>query len=356
MATDIQTIQSKTINWLRFPLIVLVVYIHNYGAVYNFSPNIDWTNIASVDVYEIIRILFSKVISHLAVPCFFFISGYLFFYNINDFSKKTYISKLKKRLFTLFIPYLLWNIIAIIFDFFNFYSYHNLSRSFIHTINNLWYYFTNPLDYPLWYVRNLMILSALSPVYFYLLKKWPQFFLGIFIVVLLLWGHSTNINSIVFFGFGAYLSINKLNIISTFRSIKLPMYIIAVITMCLCVYFNSKYTDMGKRIYPLFLLSGIISIFNLASICIEKEIIKEKKLLTNSVFFIYAIHVLLPISWTNVFFQQAFSACEGNYSLYTVIYLIQPIIKTALCIVIFLLMKMIVPKTVYLLSGSRISS
>lgn len=356
MATDIQTIQSKTINWLRFPLIVLVVYIHNYGAVYNFSPNIGWTNITSVDVYEIIRILFSKVISHLAVPCFFFISGYLFFYNINVFSKKTYISKLKKRLFTLLIPYLLWNIIAIIFDFCDFYSKHNILDSITHTINNLWYFFTNPLDYPLWYVRNLMILSALSPIYFYLFKRKTLLFVGLFIVILLVFGHSTNINSIVFFGLGAYLSINKLNIISTFRSIKLPMYIIAFITMCLCVYFNSKYTDIGKRIYPLFLLSGIISVFNLASICIEKEIIKEKKLLTSSVFFIYAIHVLLPISWTNAYFQQAFSLCEGNYGLCTVIYLIQPLLKTALCIALFLLMKMIVPKAVYLLSGSRISS
>lgn len=354
MATDIQTIQSKTINWLRFPLIVLVVYIHNYGSVYNFTPNIDWTNITSMDVYEIIRIIFSKVISHLAVPCFFFISGYLFFYNINDFSKKTYISKLKKRVYTLLIPYILWNIIAIIFDFYTFYSNHNLSNSFIHAINNLWYFFTNPLDYPLWYVRNLMILSALSPIYFYLFKRKTLFFIGLFIVILLVLGHSTNINSVVFFGLGAYLSINKLNIISTFRSIKVPMYIIAVITMCLCVYFNSKYTDTGKRIYPLFLISGIISVFNIASNYVEKGVLKEKKILTSSVFFIYAIHVLLPISWTNAYFQQAFSLCEGNYGLCTVIYLIQPLLKTALCIAIFLLMKMMLPKVVYLLSGSRI--
>ncbi len=355
MTTDFQVIQSKTINWLRFPLIVLVVYIHNYGAAYNFSPVIDWTNISSIDVYEIIRIYFSKVISHLAVPCFFFISGYLFFYNINDFSKKTYVSKLNKRVYTLLIPYLLWNIIAIIFDFCNFYSKHSFSDSISHSINNLWYFFTNPLDYPLWYVRNLMILSIVSPLFFYPLKKIPYAFVFLLVLGLFIGGYMTNVNSVVFFGFGAFLSINKLNIISTFRRIKIPIYIIAFITMCLCVYFNSKYTETGKRIYPLFLLTGIISIFNLASICVEKELFNEKKILTSSVFFIYAIHVLLPISWTNAYFQHAFSLCEGNYGLCTVLYLIQPLLKTALCIAIFLLLRMIAPKVVYLLSGSRSS-
>ncbi len=355
MIKDFQVIQSKTINWLRFPLIVLVVYIHNYGSAYDYSPIINWTNISSIDIYEIIRILFSKVISHIAVPCFFLISGYLFFYNVCDFNKQIYVSKLKKRVKTLLVPYLLWNIIAIIIDFCNYYGNHNLTDSINHTINNLWYFFTNPLDYPLWYVRNLMILSVVSPLFFYLLKKIPYALVLLLVLGLFIGGYKTNVNSAVFFGFGAFLSINKVNIITTFRRIKIPIYIIAFITMCLCVYFNSKYTETGKRIYPLFLLTGIISIFNLASICVEKELFKEKKILTSSVFFIYAIHVLLPISWTNVYFQHAFSLSEGNYGLCTVLYLIQPILKTALCIVIFLLLKMIAPKVVYLLSGSRSS-
>ena len=137
-------IQFKTIKWLRFPLIVLVVYIHNYGSPYDYSPIINWTSISGFDLYEIIRIFISKVISHIAVPCFFFISGYLFFSNIVFFNKQTYLSKLKKRINTLFIPYLLWNIIAIFIDFCNFNGKHNLYDSISHTFNNLWFYFTIP--------------------------------------------------------------------------------------------------------------------------------------------------------------------------------------------------------------------
>lgn len=355
MTTDFQITQSKTINWLRFPLIVLVVYIHNYESAYDYSPIINWTSITSIDIYEIIRIFFSKVISHIAVPSFFFISGYLFFYKTKEFTKKVYLSKLTKRIYTLLIPYILWNIIAITFDFCNFYSKHNISDSFIHIVNNLWYFFTNPLDYPLWYVRNLIILSLFSPVYYYLLNKWPQLFVCLFILVLLICGHSTNINSIVFFGLGAYLSINNFNIITTFRKIRIPMYIIALITMLLCVYFNSKYSEIGKRIYPIFILSGVISIFNIASFFIEKNIFKESKFLTSSVFFIYAIHILLPISWTDIYFKQAFLLCNDNFILQTIIYLLQPLVKTALCLLLFIAMKTLTPKFVNVLCGNRLS-
>lgn len=353
MDKDFQLIQSKTINWLRFPLIVLVVYIHNYGSPYDYTPIINWANLSSYDIYEIIRIFFSKVISHLAVPCFFFISGYLFFYNIDELNKLTYITKLKKRIKTLLIPYLLWNSFAVIIDFYNFKNNSSFSDSIIHTASNLWYYFYNPLDYPLWYVRNLIILSIISPLYFKIINKGPIFFAILLLLFLIVLGDKTNANSFVFFGFGALLSIKKLNIITTFRRIKKPMYIIALITMCLCVYYNSKYTNLGKRIYPLFILSGIISIFNIASFSIEKNYLKENVFLTSSVFFIYAIHILDPIIWMDKYFNQAFTLFEGNYWLCLFIYLIQPLIKISLCIILFFIMKCIVPKFVNIATGSR---
>ena len=133
------------------------------------------------------------------------------------------------------------------------------------------------------------------------------------------------------------------------------MYIIALITMLLCVYFNSKYSEIGKRIYPIFILSGVISIFNIASFFIEKNIFKESKFLTSSVFFIYAIHILLPISWTDIYFKQAFLLCNDNFILQTIIYLLQPLVKTALCLLLFIAMKTLTPKFVNVLCGNRLS-
>lgn len=101
-------LQSKVLDWLRFPMILLVVYIHYYG------DNIPQTSIVGCCIYDSIRITISHVISRAAVPIFFLISGYYFFYNTDSFNYKIYIKKLRKRVNTILIPYLIWNGIFIL--------------------------------------------------------------------------------------------------------------------------------------------------------------------------------------------------------------------------------------------------
>lgn len=63
---------SKAISFLRLPLMLIVVISHvNIG--YHTMP-----------LYETIYDILSVQIGHSAVYLFFFISGYLFFYNIQN--------------------------------------------------------------------------------------------------------------------------------------------------------------------------------------------------------------------------------------------------------------------------------
>ena len=100
---------SKTISYLRFPLIVGVVFIHNKMAEINVQGDIvsydDWPWLTYTMDF------FSSVLPTIAVPLFFFISGFLFFYKV-DFDKNVYIKKLKSRYHTLVIPYLIWNFVG----------------------------------------------------------------------------------------------------------------------------------------------------------------------------------------------------------------------------------------------------
>lgn len=105
-------IQSKTINWLRFPLAVAVVLIH-------ISPKIDtqsinYSSLSSDDLYALFASLFSHVITYIAVPCFFLFSGFLFFFKVNRFTRELYFKKLRVRALTLLVPYLLWNLLPIL--------------------------------------------------------------------------------------------------------------------------------------------------------------------------------------------------------------------------------------------------
>lgn len=105
-------LQSETLKAIRFPLAVMVVFIHSFSMGDYDQPN--WTHLSGMDINVAKRILFSHVITHIAVPTFYLISGYFFFYKVTNFDFATYKGKLRKRIHTLLIPYILWNTLPIL--------------------------------------------------------------------------------------------------------------------------------------------------------------------------------------------------------------------------------------------------
>ena len=107
MRLDNQTeisILSKTMTYLRFPLIIAVVFIHTQLG----ETIINGESVAEESKFIIHDILFHIItneLARIAVPLFFFISGFLFFYKTDSFTLEKYKNKLKKRFRTLLIPY-----------------------------------------------------------------------------------------------------------------------------------------------------------------------------------------------------------------------------------------------------------
>ena len=88
-------LQSKVIAFLRFPLIVLVLFAHC-----NFTTISEaW---ASLPFASQVIDIFSRRVASNAVPIFFFISGYLFF-KTGLFSIDIWLKKLTRRFQSLFV-------------------------------------------------------------------------------------------------------------------------------------------------------------------------------------------------------------------------------------------------------------
>lgn len=109
---------DNTLNYItivRFPLIVLVVALHSKI----------WINdLVDVNTLSLSRFLSELItqLTMLAVPTFFVISGYLFFRNMptkGAFPLSIFVRKLQSRVYTLFIPYMLWNMFVVIVKGFN---------------------------------------------------------------------------------------------------------------------------------------------------------------------------------------------------------------------------------------------
>ena len=104
----------KKKEFVSFLLSIRVFFIHS-----NFAPEITSESMISL-VNHKVSYFFANSITRFAVPMFFMLSGISFF---KGYESKQYPAKIKSRLFTLVIPYLLWNTIWMLWEIFTSHSF-----------------------------------------------------------------------------------------------------------------------------------------------------------------------------------------------------------------------------------------
>ena len=259
------SIQSRTIECLRFFCAALVVLIHTFGPL---GPRgASYKN----GIYDVVRIVISQGFCRVAVPIFFLFSGYLFFIKLEDWNRQVWINKLKKRVHTLLIPYFLWNLIAIVASLYFYFAGGNSPnlaswfksigglRAFWNSLSGLW-----PIDGPLWFVRNLIILVILSPIIHFYLKRTG--IIGLLILGILYvfrWWKEIpgfEIAGIMFFSLGGFFSIHKIDFSLFFKKYRL---LTSCISIPLLIGIVLTYGIYNKQYYILryiFTLVGSASV------------------------------------------------------------------------------------------------
>ena len=111
MGKNKEKLQSKVVDFLRFPLMIGVVIIHSRFTIILQPQMLEYVQTGGIYFY--VSWLFSKVIFGICVPVFFFISGYLFFREGN-LTIQSYVYKLKRRFFSVFVPFFCWNLIYVL--------------------------------------------------------------------------------------------------------------------------------------------------------------------------------------------------------------------------------------------------
>lgn len=363
---------SETIAFLRFPLIVAVVFAHsNFFEKGLYANGIKYAFEGSgVEIIEYIVRLTYYVLPRITVPVFFLISGFLFFYSIKEFDKATYTKKLSKRVQSLVIPYFLWNFIAIAVKFCLSYSSKSVEIHFtLRRLLNTLFYCDNfngifvlvsgpnkppyPIDVPLWYIRDLFLMVLISPLLYYLIKKIG----GSLIIVLgILWyGIKTALNpeigfifmfipSIFFFSWGAYYGINKLNFVEEFRRFKfLPL--MWIVLAAADTYFRNVYIHYVENFV------GVMAVVQIASLIVESGKVKIPRLLTESSFFIYALHILVLRRFAITLFELL-NLPNNNFVLLTA-YFVIPLLTISFCVLVYMILNRKAPLLCRLLTGGR---
>jgi len=341
---------SAAITWLRFPLIFFIILLHCYSVV-RLEGN---HSIYFRTVYP-----FALWIGETGVPVFFFISGYLFF-----LSKKNYSQKLKTRFHTLLIPYLLWNsillslyLVAYAAGFPQDINHRNIaSFTFIDYLRLFWdrgsYDNGNfvPLLCPFWYIRNLLIMSFLSPILYYIIKYARE----LFILFVAGWWLFTYDNAfipqtILFFSLGAYFSIhdiNPLELVIRYKELFLALFLLFAMSD---IFTHTIYgTVFNLQAHRLALIFNIPVLFLVADYCVQKNISYKK--LPNAAFIVFAVHYPIVVTLRKICVAKFSSAPD---SIHIMLYFLCVILSTLLSLLIYRILERCSPKLKSILSGSR---
>ena len=361
----------QTIDYLRFPLIVGVVFIHNNIGSFTIQGNeVDYGELWPWVGYVVY--FFSKVLPSVSVPLFFFISGFLFYYNV-DFCIDVYKQKIKRRCNTLLIPYLIWNFVGFIILLIQmhprFMTLFPLLQDYRIDITEFLSYFYGknlpmdppddaaaPIDYPLWFVRDLMVLVLASPIIYWGIKRCKFFFVAGLGVVWLFQllnyiGLPFECNkSIFFFPLGAYFSINRLNFVEIFNESWWSPFLFALLAIVNTLSYAGLIPFLNNYLRPFNLFVGMIASVYLISFLIRKNKIHINKFLSNASFFVFAAHGLFISKYMKVIIMVV---QPSNPFVVIFLYFFVTISSIFICLGIYRILNNKIPLVAQLLTGGR---
>lgn len=339
---NISTKQSNKIKILSFCSIIFVVWMHAYYLESERWPIIYFAQ------------KFVALFADFAVPLFFIISGFLFFTNFNKVggTANFFISKIKKRMRTLILPYVIWCTLFIA-EIFIIGSFVDLNTDYFAYCrqeswwNFLLYVYFKPAAFHLWFVRDLFIVILCSPIIYLFIRYLPIYvqvigllLLGVFqFVPMVSWG-------LFWFTIGAMFSINQREI---FYFIKPKLAILCLIAFCVVVasfvIFDISLASNQYYAAPVILL-GVIGIWKGSDcVCTFTSI----KSILHYTFFVYCSHIPLLNIVKTIIHPRLLESSIGC----TLGFLLSPIITISICLIAGKLLQSISPSVYRILSGGR---
>ena len=294
---------SDVITWLRFPMIVGIILLHTPiidrcigGTVYYPSDNFPVLNVICNHVLK-------ADICEAFVPLFFFISGFLFFYRAVPFTREIYVRKLRSRLHTLMVPYLLWNTAFMCFVALIHWLMPSLlseKRSFVEmSLPEIAgaYWDLNQGLIPLWFIRDLMIVNLFTPLIYVCLRGRHGIYVVLALAALFLSGHYHYIPGIGMrcafpYILGAWFSVNEKSFIIRRKQLRVVMMVICLLSLAVetVLYVVNGPTFWQNR---LLLIVMLMTIPQMVASGLEAGSLTVRRSWADSSFFAFVFHMFI---------------------------------------------------------------
>lgn len=255
-------------------------------------------------------------------------------------SNNFYFIKIRKRVKTLFVPYVLWNIIVLI----SFFLAQSLFPEMMSGANKpikdfslsdfIWSFWDTskilpgmqpyPICFQLWFIRDLMVMSLIAFIVKFVVDRIP--------VIILIAGFFWIIGSkpifpglsfaaLFFFSIGAFLSLrNNINSITRQNVTILYLAVIYLVISTLALFVNNSWFGILRN---LSVIVGVYLFIETIPFVMNTLSAKTIKSLAKSSFFIYAYHTIPMTIIIRIAVKTFFP--DSNFEL-LLIYFISPIL------------------------------
>ena len=343
---------SDKLRVLSLISILYVLYIHS-GFHSNEIEGMIWN-------YRCQEFI-SGMLGRCAVPLFYVISGYLFFLKVSDGMKSIY-AKIQKRMRTLLVPYIIGCLFFVLFGVMiaitpGISRYVNgsvmpLFNEPLHLIICSIFYDSGsgtPCAFQLWFLRDLILIVATSPIWYLLLKhlRW--------ILVVTSFGLTyIQLPFVPFFALFWFLLGGQLvQVKNGYGGASLTMLsTVTFLLLSIVQLFMPDMIDWELVKIPIIIL-GLISVWGIYDMLLSKNFeLSEHNLLVTAcqfTFFIYLFHE----PTLNIVRKLIVVVLGKNEYGYLISYLISPWIFTICFVFIGLQFRKYLPKVYHVCTGGR---
>lgn len=298
--SELSPVGSERISLLRFPLIVGVVLIHAPGIPVVESGG---SNGVATDgpVSDFFKELIANGIARVAVPAFFLVSGFLLFHR-TQWSASAYRRKLRARVRTLLIPFLIWNSLVITF-FFVAQSVPGLQSFFsgsvpqvagmrpVEVLDYLVGFTGHPASYPFWFIRDLMVLVVLAPAVHWLATRAGPVTAAVLVIAWVwpaLWPRVPNEEAALFFFAGALLAVRRVDPFARIDSFGAPLLWLYAGVQLADAF--TKDAAINPPLHKLAVALGVAAVLQLSE-RLRRSPLRSRTLdLAAAAFFVFAMH------------------------------------------------------------------
>lgn len=345
---------SQKLRILSCLLILLVLYIHSF-----YLEAVGSKYASFVQLF-----LGGGGLANIAVPMFFVFSGFLFFLGVKEV--KECIPKIRKRVRSLMIPYLIWNVVFVLWYIMlqNLPGISSMVNSDILaeiTYGNLWnnFYtvFVSPIAFHLWFIRDLMIMVMLSPLIYLGVKKTRWYGAALMLMLhpwLLMLSKTFNQFGIAYFILGGTIALcSDLNRMS--KKISFPVFAISLSVWLLHALLQVLEIKVPFLYWGVIsVLAGIISVWKLYDIFASRpkmeSVVAHIKPILGYSFFVYLFHE--PVF--NIIKKIGVKVLGGvGDGALIILFLINPLIMYAVAVMVAKLMQRFAPRVYGVLVGGR---